>query len=468
MQIAPTRHDAFQLMFDGCLALSKVQSNGMVIDTQYCTDTMEQVGRDMQDIEDNLLKLDEVKYWQRKYNGKFKLGSDTQLSHVLFDHMNITPTERKTKGGGDSVDAEALEEIYINNPLPMIKEILLYRKLDKARGTYLAGLLREVSTDGLLHPFFHLHKVITYRSSSSGINFQNIPTRDALIKKLIRTAFRPRKGRQILETDFKGIEVGVSACYHKDPNMLDYLWDPSKDMHRDMAMQLYVLNEKEWNKKSRHAGKNGFVFPEFYGSYFKQVAPHLWKMIALNDLHIGKDNKGITLYEHLAKKGIHDKEQFEKHVQRIEEHFWGERFAVYAQWKEDWVEQYYKRGWFESYSGFRYYGLFKRNEVINYPVQGAAFHCLLWTLTQLQNWLEKNRMKTLIIGQIHDSIVLDVVPSELDDVLAFIVDAVTYKLKEHWPWIIAPMSVEAELAGIDEPWLNKKEIDLSKYARSAA
>lgn len=468
MQIL-TNRDANRLMHEGSLALSKVQSNGMRIDVDYCLKAQNQLVKDIVLLEEKIKGYRQTVHWQKVWGERFNIGSDQQLSYVLFDYMDLQP-KGETKSKAPAMTTTVLEELAFeleesdNNGAAFIRDIMRRKKLEKALGTYIGGLLRETNAQGFLHPFFALNTAVTYRSSSYSINFQNIPTRDDEIKKLIRTAFLPREGRQILEVDFKGIEVCVAYCYHDDPTMREYLLDPTKDMHRDMAMQLYILGPDEWNKKTRHAGKNKFVFPEFYGSYFKQVAPDLWKAIALNGLHVGKNNDGIDLREHLRRKGIKTYDAFESHIQTIEDHFWNKRFPVYAQWKEDWYRSYRKIGYFDSHSGFRYRGLFKKNEAINYPVQGSAFHCLLWTLVHLQRWLEENNMRSLIIGQIHDSIVLDIIPKEKDAILGWMVAFVKNGLPKIYPWLTIPMSVEAEITPIGESWFSKKEISLEQYS----
>lgn len=462
MPIIATRNDANQLMLEGAMALSKVQSNGMRIDLDYCHRATKEIQKEMKDLESSLAKEEEGKLLKKKFGSAYKLKSDPQLAWLLFEHMKLTST-KKTKGGKDSVDAEALEEIIEDIDSKFLQDLALYKKLDKAQGTYLKNIIIETNDDGFLRPFFHLHTTDSYRSSSANINFQNIPVRDPRIKKITRSAFIPRENRQIGEIDFKGIEVSVSCCYHKDPTMAEYLCDPSKDMHRDMAQQLYILNEKEWNKQSRQAAKNKFVFPEFYGSYYKQVAPDLWKYVRLNGVNIGKDNKGISIIEHLRKKGIRDYDSFEEHVREIEDDFWFNRFSIYSEWKMQWWEDYNRKGYFDSLSGFRYDSLLKKNQVINLAVQGSAFHCLLRTLILLNAWLEKEGMETLIVGQIHDSMVLDIVPEELDDVMTKCQLIIKEELPKYYPWLYLPMTIEAELAPINEPWLNKKEIDITKY-----
>lgn len=454
-----TQNDASNLMLQGALALSKVQSSGMKIDLAYCYQAQKDIVKEMLGLEDQLSDMEETKLLKDKYGSKYKLKSDDQLRWLLFDHFGLEAS-KQTTSGQDSTDAEALEDIIWDTDSEFLKKLLLYKKLDKANGTYLHNIILETNERGFLHPFFHLHLAISYRSSSSMINFQNIPTRDPKIKGIIRKAFIPRKGRQIMELDFKGIEVSVAYEYHKDPTMRSYLLDPTKDMHRDMAQQLYKLNDKEWNKPCRQGAKNQFVFPSFYGSYFKQTALGLWKYAKMNDLRVGKNSDGVSIIEHLKKKGIRDYEAYESYVQKIEDDFWNNRFPVYTKWKEEWVEKYHEKAYFDSLTGFRYYGIFSRNQTINLAVQGSAFHCLLFTLIQLNNWLIKNKMKSLIIGQIHDSMVLDVVPEERDAIIEFVQYTIRNTLPGKFKWIELPMTIEGELAGVDEPWLNKKEITL--------
>lgn len=110
-------------------------------------------------------------------------------------------------------------------------------------------------------------------------------------------------------------------------------------------------------------------------------------------------------------------------------------------------------------SGFRCAGVFGKKEICNYPIQGTAFHCLLWSLIQLDRWLAKNKMRTLIVGQIHDSMLLDVDARELPDVVGRITEIITSDLPRHWPWIIVPLTVEME--GSYENWWSKKPLEIA-------
>src|SRR5690606_24846764 len=133
--------------------------------------------------------------------------------------------------------------------------------------------------NGYLHPSFNLHLVRTHRSSSDRPNFQNIPKRDKESLKICRRALLPRPGHLLMEADFAALEVMISACYHKDPVMLEYLHDKKSEMHLDMAKQIFRFDSMDKSIPShyqlRQGAKNGFVFPQFYGDYYGNNARSL-------------------------------------------------------------------------------------------------------------------------------------------------------------------------------------------------
>jgi hypothetical protein len=228
------------------------------------------------------------------------------------------------------------------------------------------------------------------------------------------------------------------------------------------------LPKKQVTKSIRFLGKNGFVFPEFYGSYWVSIAPELWKSAAKEKLPCG-----TLLLDHLKSKGIEELGElveddrgffkpatvdcFYAHVRRIEIWLWTKKFYRYASWRKRWYDDYLdsKDRSFTSLTDFRYKGEMRRTEVINIPIQGSAFHCLLWSLIKIQDWLTRNKMKTKIIGEIHDSILFNFVPGELVSVLRKTREVMTVDVRKHWPWIITPLAVEAEVAPPGKSWDEK-------------
>lgn len=460
MNTVPLRMEGYQLLHQGAVELARVESNGIRIDTRLLQETKDRLDSKISSLRQHLESTDIWQEWKKKFRARASLTSGDQLASLLFEEMGYTPTDY-TETGKPSTDEQALQKI----DHPEIPNLIRFGKFSKARGTFLKGIERELVGDRI-HPFFNLHTVRSFRSSSDSPNFQNFPVRDKEISEIIRKLFIASEGCVLGENDFKGIEVALSASYHKDPNFIRYITTPGKDMHRDTAAQLYLLRPEEVVKDIRYGAKNKFVFPQFYGDFYVSCARSLWEWIRQGKL---KSPQGDSLYEHLARQGIRKlgacdpkappKEgTFEKLVKEVEDDFWNRRFRVYGQWRKDWYSAYLKKGYFDLLTGFRIEGVLGRNAVTNYPVQGSAFHCLLWSLIEINRLLRRYKMKTRIVGQIHDSLISDIVESELVDYWTIVEDVTTRGLPRHYPWLVVPPEIEYELAPPGVSWHGKKEV----------
>jgi DNA polymerase I-like protein with 3'-5' exonuclease and polymerase domains len=148
---------------------------------------------------------------------------------------------------------------------------------------------------------------------------------------------------------------------------------------------------------------------------------------------------------------------FTRHIRNVEDDFWGRRFAVYAAWRKEQWQRYLVDGFVSSLTGFTYRGVMRRNEVINYPIQGSAFHCLLWSLIETNRWLRNEQADSRCCGQIHDSQILDLHPEETSAVFEGVKMISEQDLRAAWDWIIVPLEVEFEVAEVDRSWYEKKE-----------
>lgn len=457
--------DGYALLHRGMQALATVEANGMRIDVDRLDAAIAETRAEIAVLTD-VLRSD-VLYtttWKRRFGSKSKVTSGEQLAVVLFDLLGYPCRERTASGAPSAADVN-LTDI----DLPFVRCWRRLAKLSKACGTFLEGIRRYVTSDGLLHPNFNLHIAASYRSSSDNPNFQNFPARNEEMSRLVRSVFIPRRNHRLVECDFSGIEVGIACCYNKDKNLIhDFTVG---DMHRDMAAQCYLLKKKQVTKPVRQAGKGGFVFPQFYGAYHIDCARDMWEMAERQSLTTAD---GVPILEHLASKGITSLGEldpnvpavdgtFVKHLEGVQDTFWNVRYRTYSRWKRETWEEYQRTGQTELYTGFVCSrdsdGLvMNRKQVINYRIQGSAFHCLLWCLIELNDWLEANDMRTKIVSQIHDSIILDVHKREFDDVLAKADELMTRKLIEHWPWIIVPLRAEVEACELGGSWFEKKKL----------
>lgn len=600
-----TIQDAYKLLHDGAVALSRVEHNGIRIDVDYLDNTIKQTGERIAQLQESLRQDELYKTWRKVFRDETKLGSREQLSEILFNVMGYE-VPGHTETGRIKADVAALSTV----DHPFVRDYIKLEKLKKAKGTFLKGIADEVC-NGYLHPSFNLNTVVTFRScvakgtlvkvftelpctcdkvknvpieqvkvgdyvycyddklqlttrkvlwsgktgrrkvlrlhwefgdniatghvditpehkvrlkngkyvelqdvdfddydgnclvagreitriseveqavdvydleveelnnfianeicvhnSSSNPNFQNLPMRDPEFAEIIRKCFIPRKGNVLVEIDYSGIEVRISACYNKDPNLIKYINDPTTDMHRDTAMDLFFLKQDQVEKRTtRDWAKNRFVFPQFYGSVYFQCAPHLWEAASQDQYKLpGTD---ITIRQHLKENGVKKlgdcvpnetpkSGTFEAHVKKVEDSFWNKRFRVYSEWKKTWYNNYRRNGGFVMLTGFPVKGLFTRNDVINYPVQGSAFHCLLQSLCWIQDYITKKKMRTKLVGQIHDSIIADVPVSELQDYLNLAKRTMTQRLMKAWKWIIVPLEIEADVTPEGSSWFDKK------------
>lgn len=437
---------ANDLFFEGILAFCDIENNGICVNSKWYKSRDEELTILCKALEKKMLNGDDAKKFKEREGNDLSISSNKDLTTLFFDILEL-PVTKTTAGGAPSVDVEALTAINS----PFVTNLLKYRKMIKIRDTFLAQFIRE-TTNGKIHPSFNLHTVDTYRSSSSGPNFQNIPIRDEDAKREVRSGVVPSKGNKILEIDYAAMEVRICACYTLDPTLIKYINNPEADMHKDQGMLLFKLAPEQMTKDIRFHAKNRFVFPEIYGSYFVTCARSLWEVVP--ELTLAD---GTPLRKHLRNIEIYNLESFTDHVKIVENNFW-DKFPLIKEWNEKNAASYARRGYLTFLFGHRRGGYLSRNALSNYPIQGAAFHCLLWSVIELNKLAQKEKWKTKIIGQIHDSIVFDLHPSEEDYVIKMAKWIMTEKIRKEFPFIIVPLEVEVEITPIDKSWYEKAGI----------
>lgn len=446
-RLSPSLMRGFRLEMEGIVALAQAEHNGLICNEKDLQKSKSIMTKRMDMLEMEIRKSKEIKKFSKKDSKgrpiSFSLTNPHHLSYLVFNDLGYE-TEKKTATGKNKAD----KEVFSTYNIDVVNNVLEWKRWSKARDTYVASFEREI-TDSVIHPFFHLHIVPSFRSSSSDVNFQNIPKRDTKVADLIRRTLRCKPGHKFAEYDYSAQEVHLIACLNKDPTLIKYIED-GYDMHRDMASKIFIKDPKEISKKERYNAKNGFVFPTFYGSYYKKTAAEIWNTAEKESI------------QWLKSQGIKTLDDFTEHMKAIEDEFWYDRFPVAREYKETIIMEYENKGYIEMPSGFRCYGPMSRNDILNYPVQGAAFHCLLWTFTQLDRVIKKRKMETTLIGQIHDSTVVSVHPEEEEMFDHFIWLYGTQKIREHWDWLIVPLGIEKSISKIDGSWSDVEEIGLLK------
>lgn len=526
-----TISNMYDIYHDASLAFARAERNGMRVDIYRCKKERSRLHDKMRSLEQEVMASDVGGYWKRTYGHKASVGSAAQINHIMYSHLKLWP-EGEPRGSKPKADKDWLPRLKH----PIIPTILEWRKWQKIADTYLSQFVRETGEDGLLHPFFNLNLAVTGRSSSDSPNFQNISKHDPVANTIVRACLLPRPGNRIIEADYSQLEVRGSVMYHKDPNLTQFVLDDF-DMHTMVAKKVCCLTDSEWetmlsedrgNAKDGvrfYCGKSGFVFAAFFGDYYGQMAPKMWRWIC--DQHL-KGPGGMSLVQHidthLRSEGWHkevsakiarrnDLDSYEwmrkedmddaafmdaavksrklwwdtvstglgvdvskgfeaqtpadqtkllfyYHVERVEKWFWNDCFGVYDQWRKDFYAQYLRDGYVEYLTGFRYRGAASRNKVINAPIQGTSCHIVLYAYVQLQRMLDELGMKTLLLGQIHDSIVADVPDDETALYCALAKHAMEKLPPARWEWINVPLVAELELTPIGMPWSHKKDKDV--------
>jgi DNA polymerase I-like protein with 3'-5' exonuclease and polymerase domains len=473
----PTR-EAMRLLHDGALAFAGMERNGVLVDRGLLEQNLAAVQARAAALTEELHADPLWGEWCKRHPSP-NANSPQQVADMVYGHLGRPVVERTEKG-----QPSTSEKALLATGEPFFAKYVERKKLEKTSGTFLKGIRDHLCPDGRLRPSYLLHSATSYRSSSRDPNAQNFPKRNPAAAALVRPCFVAPRGKRLVEIDYAGIEVRVSACYNRDPALINYIEDPSTDMHRDTAMELFFLSKEQVDKRTtRDWAKNRFVFPQFYGSVYFQCAPHLWEAVTDRDKGEYRHRlpDGVPIYEHLRSRGIKElgacdpsqpprEGTFERHVKHVEDGFWKRRFRVYSQWKRSFYDEYVRNGFFRSLTGFVYeWGggdddgegrggrLPKRNDVLNYAIQGSAFHCMLWSIIRITKWLRAEGMRSKVVGQIHDSVLIEADERELQKILTRLDALMTVELREHWPWIVVPMAVEFEVSEVGGNWHEQKQ-----------
>jgi DNA polymerase-1 len=441
---------AQRLFMQTSKAFMNCQKTGICIDTEYFKEQQNKIREHIELVD---AKLNEYLKTPRKslegdsllevlarktgfdLNQKFNSNSNPVLSALFYDILG-EKVKKKTRGGQGSVDKEALAGFKS----PIAKIILAKRQWEKLISTYIPQYLRE-ECNGKIYPFLHTHFARTGRSSCSDPNLQQIPKRNEVLKKIVRRGIIPFPNEKFIELDFSSIEVRIIGCESRDPILLDYLNDPTTDMHRDQSKELFLLNDAEINGKLRYEGKSNFVFLEFYGGKAESSAWYLWKNAL--DIRLGKEENGPALKQHLAKKGIKNIENFTEHVVDVEKKLW-KKFAGVKEWQKQQVKSYLKHGYLETHFGFRRSGYMTLNALFNTTIQSTAAHLLWWCFKEVNRAIKEEKMTSKLLLQVHDDMILSIPPEEEKKLLLICYETMIMRAAKRFNWIIVPLDIEVE------------------------
>lgn len=223
------------LLIPGTLFLMDMEEVGIPIDKQRMTYAEEYLDKWIGEAKVEVYGFEAVKLFEKDTGTIFNPNSVQQLRKVLFDYVGLSPTGKLTATGAISTDAEVLEELAEQHPLP--KSILNVRKLGKIKNTYISKILPELDTDSRIRTNFNLIFTTSGRLSSSGkFNAQQIPRDDPIIKGCIRAP----EGYKIVSQDLTTAEMFYAAVLSSDKNLQE-VFTSGGDFHSTIAKMVFDL-----------------------------------------------------------------------------------------------------------------------------------------------------------------------------------------------------------------------------------
>ena len=362
------------------LVLAEMEAQGVSLDTDYLYELSKELEINIKEIESKIYAL---------AGETFNINSPKQLAVVLFEKMGI---EHKTKKRGAqkfSTDAKVLEELAKEHEIA--KYILEYRQYAKIKSTYVDALPELISpTDKKIHTNYNQTIAVTGRLSSSNPNLQNIPVRTQLGNR-IRKAFVPedKNSQVLLSADYSQIELRLLAHCSQDENLIN-AFKSGEDIHAQTAAKIFDVPVNEVTKEQRSKAK-AVNFGIVYGQTRYGLAA------ALNISNI-------------------EAQIF------IDKYF--ETYPKVKLYMDNSIQSAYQYGYSRTIYGRKRYLLdelmssnhnikeFAQRAAINTPLQGAAADLIKLAMIELEKQLRKNNLKSKIIMQVHDELILQTFKEE--------------------------------------------------------
>jgi len=327
--------------------------------------------------------------------GEFNLNSTQQLGEVLFEKLGLPHGKKTSKGYSTAV--EVLEGLRWEAP-EVIEPLLRYRKLNKLNGTYVEGMLPLVDRNGRVHSTFDQVATATGRLSSSEPNLQNIPVRTEEGREL-RKVFIPQEGWVLLDADYSQIELRLMAHFSGDQALVDAFLK-GEDVHARTASEIFDVPLEEVTPALRSQAK-AVNFGLIYG---------------ISSFGLSR-NTGVSRKEAAA---------------FIEKYF--QTYPGVKRFMDQTASEGADRGYAETLMGRRRYlpelrspkapiREFGKRAAMNTPVQGTAADIIKLAMVRIDRALREAGLKSRLILQVHDELLLECPPEEAEQAAALLREA---------------------------------------------
>ncbi|MCO6432822.1 DNA polymerase I [Nitrosomonas nitrosa] len=388
--------------------LFQIERNGVLLD-------LERLHAQSREIEAQLMALEQRAYGEA--GQVFNLNSTKQIQEILFHRLKL-PIIKKTPKGAPSTDEEVLQQLALDYPLPKI--LLDYRGLAKLKSTYTDKLPQMVdSHTQRVHTNYAQAVAVTGRLASNDPNLQNIPVRKQEGRR-IREAFIAPPGSHIISADYSQIELRIMAHISRDQGLLR-AFAAGEDIHRATAAEVFGIPVEQVDQEQRRYAKV-INFGLIYGMSDFGLA---------SQLGIERGAARVYIDRYFARyPGVAD------YMQRI---------RLQAR-EQGYVETVFgRRLWLpEINSSSHNRRQAAERAAINAPMQGTAADIIKLAMIAVHDWLQSESLRSKLIMQVHDELVLEVPDEEAE-----LVKKVLPDLMENVSKLDVPLRVEV---GMGDNW----------------
>jgi len=374
------------------IVLGDMELNGIRTDKE----TLEEMGKEIKERVQTLTQ--EI---HALAGEEFNISSPQQLGEILFEKLEL-PHGKKGKTGY-STAGDVLNKLKKEHPI--IEKILEYRSLTKLHTTYIEGLIKEIKEDKKIHTIYNQALTRTGRLSSQEPNLQNIPARDEY-GKLIRKAFVPSENSVIISGDYSQIELRILSSIANVESLIN-AFNEDQDIHAKTASDIFKKDINEITSQERRVAK-AVNFGIIYGISSYGLS----------------ENLNIPTYE--AKNFI---ETYLNTYPGIKEYMDN---TIQEAHKNGYVKTLFNRIRIIPELQNKNYMIRQSGErmALNTPIQGTSADIIKKAMVEVQNKIKEKNLKSKMILQIHDELVLDTKIEELEEVKEILKETMenTYKL----------------------------------------
>ncbi|UJP02901.1 MAG: DNA polymerase I [Nitrosomonas sp.] len=357
--------------------LFEIERNGVLLDYKLLQKQSHELGEKLQALEQQAHTL---------AGQPFNLNSPKQIQEILFTQLKL-PVIKKTPTGVPSTDEDVLQQLALDYPLP--KLLLDYRGLAKLKSTYTDKLpLMMDRTTGRVHTNYAQAVAVTGRLASSDPNLQNIPVRTSEGRR-IREAFIAPPGHKIISADYSQIELRIMAHISQDQRLLD-AFAAGEDIHRATAAEILGIPLDQVDPEQRRYAKV-INFGLIYGMSEFGLA---------SQLNIERSAARAYMERYFARyPGV------ESYMRQTREKARQLGYVETVLGRRLWLPE------INNANGNRRQGA--ERAAINAPMQGTAADIIKLAMIAVRNWLHQAQLRSKLIMQVHDELVLEVPDDEV-------------------------------------------------------